>query len=136
MQADLIHSCLHRVMAVLPEPEEGDSPQEVSVAPTVGGDPQEVSATPVVGGGGQPPGAISGPHGGPVQGWGLTAGLAASLVPAPVPGHRAGPQGLVDEPPSVEHDAPGSAGHGGGVWQAVALCASWGWPASQWAGPL
>ena len=35
MQADLIHSCLHRVMAVLPEPEEGDSPQEVSAAPMV-----------------------------------------------------------------------------------------------------
>ncbi|XP_027416177.1 maestro heat-like repeat-containing protein family member 1 isoform X4 [Bos indicus x Bos taurus] len=42
VQADLIHSCLHRVMAVLPEPEEGDSPQEVSAAPTVGGDPQEL----------------------------------------------------------------------------------------------
>lgn len=49
MQADLIHSCLHRVMAVLPEPEEGDSPQEVSVAPTVGGGP---------------PGGISDPCGG------------------------------------------------------------------------
>ena len=64
MQADLIHSCLHRVMAVLPEPKEGDSPQEVSVAPTVGGgtprryqrplwwevgdSPQELSAAPTV----------------------------------------------------------------------------------------
>uniref|UniRef100_A0A452F4X2 Maestro heat like repeat family member 1 n=1 Tax=Capra hircus TaxID=9925 RepID=A0A452F4X2_CAPHI len=35
VQADLIHSCLHSVMAVLPEPEEGDSLQELSVAPTV-----------------------------------------------------------------------------------------------------
>ena len=42
MQAALIHSCLHSVMAMLPEPEEGDSHQEVSAAlrwpcPRVGG---------------------------------------------------------------------------------------------------
>nr|XP_025121402.1 maestro heat-like repeat-containing protein family member 1 isoform X6 [Bubalus bubalis] len=35
VQADLIHSCLHRVMAVLPEPEEGDSPQELLYLDTV-----------------------------------------------------------------------------------------------------
>ncbi|XP_070238671.1 maestro heat-like repeat-containing protein family member 1 isoform X4 [Bos mutus] len=35
VQADLIHSCLHRVMAVLPEPEEGDSPQESLYLDTV-----------------------------------------------------------------------------------------------------
>lgn len=30
VQSDMIHSCLHSVMAVLPEPEGEDGPQEVS----------------------------------------------------------------------------------------------------------
>lgn len=105
-RADLIHSCLHSVMAVLPEP-----------GGTASGAIEEVAPR-------WPCPGVGGPQ----------QGLAASLLPVPVPGHHAGPQGLADEPPSAEHDTPGSAGHGGGVWRSVALCASWGWPVSQWAG--
>lgn len=74
LQSDMIHSCLHSVMAVLPEPEGEDGPQEVSpcaprpLSVSVGGR-EEAAVGGVVTGGPAPP----------------------SLPPVPVPGHHARP---------------------------------------------
>lgn len=72
-RSDLIHGCLHAVMAVVPEPEGEDGSQEV---PWRG--PHRLPAS--VGARGKAP-----------KGGGVTSGAGPPLSPGPVPGHHARP---------------------------------------------
>lgn len=73
-QTDMIHSCLHSVMAVLPEPEGEDGTQEVSL---------------------RVPRRRPHPWGGAEERllWavGSPVGPAPHLLPVPIPGHHARP---------------------------------------------